>query len=132
MAKDVVGLVEQLLERVGQQRWAALPPLLSADYENWNPTACPTAARTAAPTATSPSCNGSASCSTCGSTSKRLDAVDDETIVLRMDVTFTARATRRSISLPVVELLTVRAGRVARSEVYVKDTAALLATLPAP
>ncbi len=32
-------------------------------------------------------------------------------------------------ALPVVELLTVRRGRIARSEIFLKDTAALLATL---
>jgi hypothetical protein len=48
-----------------------------------------------------------------------------------MVVTFTARATGRSVALPVVELLTLRAGRIARSEVFLQDTAALLATLPA-
>jgi len=56
-------------------------------------------------------------------------ALDDATILLRMRVTFTARATGRSTHLPVLELLTVKDGRVTRSHVFVSDTAALLGTL---
>jgi ketosteroid isomerase-like protein len=58
-----------------------------------------------------------------------LDAVDDSTVVLRMHVTFGARATGRRARLPVVELLRVVDGRVAHSRVFIFDTAALLATL---
>ena len=131
MAKDGVALVEQLLERVGQQRWDELPPLLSADYEISEPDSLPYGG-------THRGANGDiALMQRIGELLElrfdldRLDAVDDETIVLPMDVSFTARTTRRSISLAVVELLTVRAGRIARSEVYLKDTAAVLATLSA-
>jgi hypothetical protein len=60
----------------------------------------------------------------------RIDAVGEDAAVLRMDVTFTARATRRAVALPVLEFLTLRAGRIARSEVFLQDTAAVLATLP--
>jgi hypothetical protein len=41
----------------------------------------------------------------------RLDMVSADTVVLRMDVTFTARATGKSVSLPVVEVLAMCAGR---------------------
>jgi ketosteroid isomerase-like protein len=60
---------------------------------------------------------------------KALHALADGTVVLRMDVTFTARSTGERVQLPVVELLEVTGGRVRRSEVFVSDTAALLNTL---
>ena len=52
-----------------------------------------------------------------------------DTVVLQMQVTFTARATGRGVTQRVVELLQVRDGRLARSEVFLEDTAALLDTL---
>jgi ketosteroid isomerase-like protein len=58
-----------------------------------------------------------------------LYAVDDTTVLLRMQVSFTARSTGRSITLRVVEVLEVAEGRVRRSEVFLADTAALLDTL---
>jgi hypothetical protein len=46
-----------------------------------------------------------------------------------MNVTFTSRSTGRSVKLRVVEVLEVARSRVRRSEVFLADTAALLATL---
>ena len=54
---------------------------------------------------------------------------DETTGVVRMNVTFIARSTGRSLKLRVVEVLEVVRGRVRRSEVFLADTAALLATL---
>jgi hypothetical protein len=59
-----------------------------------------------------------------------LDALDASTVLLRMHVTFTGRVTRRTRRLPVLELLRTRGARVARSEVFLFDTAALLGLLP--
>ena len=58
-----------------------------------------------------------------------LYALDETTVVVRMNVTFNARSTGRSVKLRVVEVLKVVRGRVRRSEVFLADTAALLATL---
>jgi hypothetical protein len=58
-----------------------------------------------------------------------LHAFDEHKVLLHMDVTFTARSTGNSATLPVLELLEVAGGRVRRSEVFISDTAALLATL---
>jgi ketosteroid isomerase-like protein len=58
-----------------------------------------------------------------------LYAVDETTVLLRMQVTFSARTTGHSVTLPVVEVLEVAGGRVRRSEVFLANTAALLATL---
>lgn len=129
MAQHGVALVKQLLERVGQQRWDELPPLLSADYEIVEPESLPYGGTH----------SGVHSCvallQRIGGLFElrfdldRLQAVGEDTVLLRMVVSFTAHATGRSVALPVVELLTLRGGRIARSEVFLKDTAALLATL---
>lgn len=59
----------------------------------------------------------------------RVHALDETTVVVRMNVTFNARSTGRSVKLRVVEVLKVVRGRVPRSEVFLADTVALLATL---
>jgi uncharacterized protein len=58
-----------------------------------------------------------------------LHRLSDTQVLLRMQVTFTARASGRSTRLPVLELLTVNDARVTRSHVFISDTAALLRTL---
>jgi hypothetical protein len=58
-----------------------------------------------------------------------LYALDEHKVLLHMDVIFTARDTGKRVTLPVVELLNVACSRVRRSEVFISDTAALLATL---
>ena len=58
-----------------------------------------------------------------------LHTLSDTKVLLRMHVTFTARATGRRTRLPVLELLTVNDARVTRSHVFISDTAALLRTL---
>ena len=58
-----------------------------------------------------------------------LYALDEHKVLLHMDVTFTARGTGTRVRLPAVELLEVTNARVRRSEVFISDTAALLATL---
>jgi uncharacterized protein len=58
-----------------------------------------------------------------------LYALDERNVLLHMDVTFTARSTGKRATLPVLELLEVAGGRVRRSDVFISDTAALLATL---
>lgn len=60
---------------------------------------------------------------------RSLHALDERTVVLHMNVTFTARHSGRAVTLPVLELLEVENGRVKRSEVYLSDTAALHQTL---
>jgi ketosteroid isomerase-like protein len=122
-------LVERFLAAASQERWHELPALLQRDFELVEPASLPY-----------------------GGTHRGVDgyvallqrigalfelrfepgpvrSAGDDTVVLRMRVTFTARSTGRSVALRVVELLTVRDGRLARSEVFLEDTAALLATL---
>lgn len=58
-----------------------------------------------------------------------LHAVGENLVMLHMNVTFSARTTGRKSRQPVVELFTVRAAHLVRSEVFLFDTAAVLATL---
>ena len=125
----VTGVVEQMLGHAAHGRWEALDDLLDKDFEIVEPYSLPY-----------------------GGTHHRLDgyvalmaqiaelfelafepggayALDDHNVLLRMHVTFAARSTGRSVRLRVVELLEVVGGRVRRSEVFLSDTAALLATL---
>jgi ketosteroid isomerase-like protein len=46
-------------------------------------------------------------------------------VLVRLTGTFTARATGRTLETPVVDLYTVRDGRVARVDVFYKDTRAM-------
>lgn len=126
---DGVTLVGELLERVGAQRWDELSPLLTADYEIVEPASLPWGG-------THHGVDGYvALMQRIGETFElefaldRLCQVDVDTVLLRMVVTFTARTSGRVSVQPVVEVLTMRAGRIARSEVFLKDTAALLTTL---
>ena len=125
----ITGVVEQMLGHAAHGRWAALADVLAHDFAIVEPDSLPY-----------------------GGTHRGLDgyvalmrqigglfvlafepqglyAVDDTTALLRMQVTFTARSTGRSIVLRVVEVLEVVEGRVRRSEVFLADTAALLGTL---
>jgi ketosteroid isomerase-like protein len=123
-------LVEHLLECAGGRRWDELPSLLTTDYEIVEPDSLPW---------------GGTHRGTDGYVAlmqrigrlfelrfelDQLRELDAETVVLTMmTVTFTARATGRTSRQPTIELLTIREGRIARSEVFLKDTAGLLTTL---
>src|SRR4051812_9078695 len=108
MSRDAVTLVEQLLERVGAQRWDEIPPLLTPDYEIVEPDSLP---------------YGGTHHSAAGYIALMqrigelfalrfeldgLTPIGDDTVLLRMLVTFTAHTTGRTAALPVLELLTVR------------------------
>ncbi len=129
MSQDGVALVGHLLERVGEQRWEEIPRLLTDDYEIIEPDSLPYGGTHRGAAGYVALMQRIGELFHLQFDLDRLQPVGDDTVLLRMVVTFTARATGRSASLPVVELLTVRTGRIARSEVFLKDTAALLATL---
>ncbi len=123
------GVVEQMLDHAAHGRWDALHDVIDPSFEIVEPDSLPY-----------------------GGTHRGIDGyialmrqigelfdlrfapdglhtLDDTTVLLRMHVTFTARATGRSARLLVHELLTVIDARVRRSEVILADTAALLRTL---
>jgi uncharacterized protein len=52
--------------------------------------------------------------------------LSDRCVLLRMSVCFTNPHSARTLTMPVLELLTVDDGRVTRSEVFLSDAAALL------
>jgi ketosteroid isomerase-like protein len=125
----VTGVVEQMLDHAAHGRWDALEDILDEQFTIIEPDSLP---------------YGGSHHGLAGYVSlmqrigelfelefepERLYALDDSGVLLRMQVTFTARHTRRSVRLRVVELLEVADGRVRRSEVFLADTAALLATL---
>jgi uncharacterized protein len=125
----VTGVVEQMLGHAAARRWDALPDVLDEQFTILEPVSLP---------------YGGAHHGVDGYVALMeqiiatfelefqphgLYALDEHKVLLHMDVTFTARATGRRITLPVVELLDVVGARVRRSEVFISDTAALLATL---
>lgn len=126
---ETPGVVEQMLDHAANGRWDALREVLDPEFEIVEPESLP---------------YGGVHRGVSGYVSLMkeigelfdldfqrvgLDALGEELVILRMFVTFTARSGRRSVRLPVVELLQVRGSRVRRSEVYISDTAALLEAL---
>lgn len=55
----------------------------------------------------------------------------DNTVAVRFRLTFTARATGRSVEMGMVEVYTVRGGLIVELDVYYKDPAAVSALLEA-
>ncbi|MGZ4305737.1 MAG: nuclear transport factor 2 family protein [Solirubrobacteraceae bacterium] len=125
----ITGVVERMLDRAANGRWRALADVLDDQFEIVEPDSLPYGG-------THHGLNGYRALMEQITTLFELAfdppglyALDETTVVVRMNVTFTARSTGRSVKLSVVEVLTVVRGRVRRSEVFLADTAALLATL---
>jgi ketosteroid isomerase-like protein len=53
----------------------------------------------------------------------------EDQVVLRIVIRWTARATGRSVELPMIDLIRFRGGRIVDIEVFVQDTKSLLDTL---
>lgn len=51
-------------------------------------------------------------------------------VVVFLDLSFTSKATGRSIRMPIIEVSTVIDGLVGRMDIYYKDSAAMAATFP--
>jgi ketosteroid isomerase-like protein len=128
-AASATGVVEQMLDHAANSRWDRLLEVLTDDFVISEPASLPYGGE-------HHGVDG------CVALMQRIDelfalqfepeglhALDGSTVLLRMHVTFTGRATHRARRLPVLELLRTRDGRVARSEVFMFDTAALLALL---
>jgi ketosteroid isomerase-like protein len=124
-----VGMVERMLDHAAHQRWDELPAVLTDDFEIVEPPSLPYGGSHHGVDGYVVLLRRIGELFELGFEPDGVRAVDDRTVLLRMDVTFRARGTGRAVRMPVVEVLTVRAGRVARSEVFLHDTAALLATL---
>jgi ketosteroid isomerase-like protein len=123
--KSTVDLVGEFLDHAANGRWEELPVLMSEDFVIVEPGSLPYGGEH----------HGSdgyiALMKQIGGLFELqfdLDwvrAAGEDVVVLRMVVTFTSRETGKSAAIPVVELLTVRGGKLTRSEIFHFDTAAL-------
>jgi uncharacterized protein len=57
------------------------------------------------------------------------DPLGDDTVAARFRLTFTSRASGKSVEMGLVEIYTVRDGRIAELDVYYKDPAAVATLL---
>jgi ketosteroid isomerase-like protein len=124
-------VVEQMLDHAANARWERLPEVLTGDFVIVEPASLPYGGEHHGVDGYVALMHRITALFALEFEPDALHALDDSTVLLRMHVTFTGRATRRARRLPVLELLTTRGARVARSEVFVFDTAALLGLLPA-
>jgi hypothetical protein len=126
---QITRVVEQMLDHAANSRWHALCDVLDPDFEIIEPDSLPYGGKHHGVDAYISLLKQIDGLFDFQLTPDSLHALDDQTVLLRMHATFTARATGRSIHLPVVELLTVHDARISRSQVIIGDTAALLRTL---
>ena len=128
-AVTITGVVEEMLDHAANGRWHALEEVLDDQFEIVEPDSLPYGG-------THYGLDGYRALMQQISTLFELafevrgvHALDETTVIVRMEVTFTARSTARSLKLRVVEVLQVVRGRVRSSDVFLADTAALLGTL---
>jgi hypothetical protein len=57
------------------------------------------------------------------------DIEESDVVILYVDMEWTAKSTGRSVQLPALELLQFQDGKLARTEIFLQDTKALLDTL---
>jgi hypothetical protein len=122
-------VVEQMLDHATYSRWHALRDVLDPDFEIIEPDSLPYGGKHRGVDAYISLLQQIGSLFDLQLAPDCLYELDDRTVLLRMHVTFTARATGHSIRLHVLELFTVQDARVSRSQVVISDTAALLGTL---
>jgi uncharacterized protein len=128
-AGAATGVVEQMLDHAANARWEHLPEVLTGDFVIVEPESLPYGGEHHGVDGYVALMRRIDELFVLEFEPEALDLLDASTVLLRMHVTFTGRATRRTRRLPVLELLTIRDRRVSRSEVFVFDTAALLALL---
>src|SRR5436305_883500 len=120
----ISGVVEQMLDHATNGRWNGLHDVLDPNFEIIEPDSLPYGGTHRGVEAYVALLQKIGGLFDLQFAPDGLHALDDTTVLLRMHVTFTARATGRSSRLPVLELLTVEADRVTRSHVFIGDTAA--------
>ena len=129
MSEASVNAVEKMLDHVLNARWDHLPSVVTEDFVIVEPDSLPYGGCHHGAAGYAALMKRIGALFELAFEPEGFHAVGDNRVMLRVNVTFTARSTGRKVRLPVVELLTVRAGRIARSEVFLFDTVALLATL---
>lgn len=60
---------------------------------------------------------------------KMWDVPDDDVVVNYVVMEWTANSTGRTVTLPAIHLLHFRDGKIAKAEIFLQDTKALLDTL---
>ena len=125
----VTGVVEQMLDHAAAGRWDALSDVLDEQFTIVEPASLPYGGAHHGIDGYVALMKQIASTFQLEFEPHGLYALDERKVLLHMDVTFAARTTGKRVRLPVVELLEVARSRVRRSEVFLSDTAALLATL---
>ena len=122
-------VVEQMLVHAANARWERLPEVLTDDFVIVEPASLPYGGEHHGIDGYVALMRRIDALFALQFEPQALHALDASTVLLRMQVTFTARATDRERRLSVLEFLSIRGGRVARSEGFIFDTAALLALL---
>jgi uncharacterized protein len=125
----ITGVVEQMLDHAASGRWQALENVLDKQFAIVEPDSLPYGGTHHGVDGYVALMQRIGELFELAFEPQGLHALDQKTVVLRIHVTFTARSTGRSVKLPVVEFLEVAGGLVQSSEVFLADTAALLATL---
>ena len=128
---SATSVVERMLDHAANARWERLPEVLTEDFVIVEPASLPYGGEHHGVGGYVALLQRIGGLFALEFEPEALHALDDSTVLLRMHVTFTGRVTQRARRLPVLELLKTRGARVARSEVFVFDTAALLGLLPA-
>jgi uncharacterized protein len=129
-AESPTGVVEQMLDHAANARWARLRDVLTDDFVISEPGSLPYGGEHHGVDGYVALMQRINELFALQFELEGLHALDGSTVLLGMHVTFTGRATDRASRPPVLELCTTRSDRVARSEVFVFDTAAVLALLP--
>lgn len=123
------GVVEQMLDHVAHARWDQLPNLFCEDFVIIEPASLPYGGAHYGAAGYVALMQRIGGLFELGFALEGVHAVGEATVLLHMIVSFTARASGRGVRLPVLELITLRDRRIARIEVFLGDTAALLQTL---
>ena len=129
---SATGVVEQMLDHAADQRWEALTDLLAEDFVIVEPASLPYGGEHHGLDGYVALLQRIGGLFELGFEPHGVHALDEQTVLLRMRVTFRERQSGAELALPVLELLTVREHRVARSEVFLQDPAALVRLLTMP
>lgn len=127
--RTAVSVVEEFLDHATHARWGDLHPLLAEDFVIIEPQSLPYGGHHHGVDGYVALMDKIGALFELTFDPEGFHTLGGDLVVLRMNVTFTVRSSGRSLRLPVVEFLTVHMGRIVRSEVFLFDTAALLAIL---
>jgi ketosteroid isomerase-like protein len=120
----ITGVVERMLDHTANGRWRALEDVLDDQFEIVEPDSLPYGGTHHGLSGYRALIEQISTLFELAFEPPGLFALDEATVVVRMNVTFIARSTGRSLKLSVVEVLEVVRGRIRRSEVFLADTAA--------